>query len=114
MLSGIGPGAHLNDMGLDVMLDRAGIGANLQDHIDYVSSWETRSADPFGDSAGGTWRMVKAIFEHRTRRSGIMTRSEEHTSELQSLMRISYAVFCLKKKKKKQHRVTQNTEQQKH
>src|SRR3546814_2296165 len=34
-------------------------------------------------------------------------RSEEHTSELQSLMRISYAVFCLKKKKK---RDTQNTE----
>src|SRR3546814_8377670 len=32
------------------------------------------------------------------RRLGI--RSEEHTSELQSLMRISYAVFCLKKKKK--------------
>src|SRR3546814_8127979 len=31
------------------------------------------------------------------------TRSEEHTSELQSLMRISYAVFCLKKKKNKQH-----------
>src|SRR3546814_4365795 len=29
-----------------------------------------------------------------------MGRSEEHTSELQSLMRISYAVFCLKKKKK--------------
>src|SRR3546814_9282520 len=30
---------------------------------------------------------------------GAVTRSEEHTSELQSLMRISYAVFCLKKKK---------------
>src|SRR3546814_4507135 len=30
-----------------------------------------------------------------------VTRSEEHTSELQSLMRISYAVFCLKKKKDK-------------
>src|SRR3546814_7926001 len=30
---------------------------------------------------------------------GRMIRSEEHTSELQSLMRISYAVFCLKKKK---------------
>src|SRR3546814_5710622 len=30
-------------------------------------------------------------------------RSEEHTSELQSLMRISYAVFCLKKKKQKHH-----------
>src|SRR3546814_10228376 len=31
--------------------------------------------------------------------AGFMSRSEEHTSELQSLMRISYAVFCLKKKK---------------
>src|SRR3546814_10016816 len=30
---------------------------------------------------------------------GLESRSEEHTSELQSLMRISYAVFCLKKKK---------------
>src|SRR3546814_8969048 len=42
-------------------------------------------------------------------RSRRLPRSEEHTSELQSLMRISYAVFCLKKKKKKkptkQHRV---------
>src|SRR3546814_2677017 len=37
-----------------------------------------------------------------------VTRSEEHTSELQSLMRISYAVFCLKKKKnKKKHRQLQ-------
>src|SRR3546814_4864477 len=35
-------------------------------------------------------------------RRGFVTRSEEHTSELQSLMRISYAVFCLKKKIKKQ------------
>src|SRR3546814_13794083 len=33
-------------------------------------------------------------------------RSEEHTSELQSLMRISYAVFCLKKKKKKHNNIT--------
>src|SRR3546814_5407004 len=37
-----------------------------------------------------------------------LARSEEHTSELQSLMRISYAVFCLKKKKKK-HDDTTNT-----
>src|SRR3546814_9705251 len=35
-------------------------------------------------------------------------RSEEHTSELQSLMRISYAVFCLKKKKKQNH-ITRHT-----
>src|SRR3546814_4482986 len=42
----------------------------------------------------------------RTRRE----RSEEHTSELQSLMRISYAVFCLKKKKKiKYYKTSHNT-----
>src|SRR3546814_8463269 len=35
-------------------------------------------------------------------------RSEEHTSELQSLMRISYAVFCLKKKNKQNHQLTQD------
>ncbi|MDZ3832170.1 MAG: GMC family oxidoreductase N-terminal domain-containing protein [Sphingopyxis sp.] len=73
MLSGIGPGAHLGAMGIDVMVDRAGVGADLQDHIDYVSSWQTRSTDPFGDSLAGSWRMVKAIFEHRRKRSGIMT-----------------------------------------
>src|SRR3546814_9550772 len=32
---------------------------------------------------------------------GVLIKTEEHTSELQSLMRISYAVFCLKKKNKK-------------
>src|SRR3546814_9922953 len=36
------------------------------------------------------------------------TRSEEHTSELQSLMRISYAVFCLKKKKKTKRNLNTN------
>src|SRR3546814_8658852 len=35
----------------------------------------------------------------------VSVRSEEHTSELQSLMRISYAVFCLKKKKLKHARI---------
>src|SRR3546814_2297967 len=40
------------------------------------------------------------------RRVGAPRRSEEHTSELQSLMRISYAVFCLKKKKTKNNAAT--------
>src|SRR3546814_5807462 len=39
-------------------------------------------------------------------------RSEEHTSELQSLMRISYAVFCLKKKKKNKNSHLRNSDQQ--
>src|SRR3546814_3259424 len=50
-----------------------------------------------GDPArrGRTRALLRAA-----RRTGRAPRSEEHTSELQSLMRISYAVFCLKKKKK--------------
>src|SRR3546814_1268186 len=55
----------------------------------------------------GRMRRVEVPIEDRIlrrhfsdRRGRYRTRSEEHTSELQSLMRISYAVFCLKKKKK--------------
>src|SRR3546814_9286644 len=43
------------------------------------------------------------------RGAGRDLRSEEHTSELQSLMRISYAVFCLKKKKTQKEKNQQNT-----
>src|SRR3546814_6202625 len=49
-------------------------------------------------------------FEHRLGFQQI-TRSEEHTSELQSLMRISYAVFCLKKKKKPRKVIQKHTNQ---
>src|SRR3546814_10179057 len=52
-----------------------------------------------GDAAGSvniTRRVMSALYTWGKRKH----RSEEHTSELQSLMRISYAVFCLKKKKK--------------
>src|SRR3546814_3237108 len=42
----------------------------------------------------------RAAHRCRFRQLQVLRRSEEHTSELQSLMRISYAVFCLKKKKK--------------
>src|SRR3546814_6914638 len=49
-------------------------------------------------------RCFPDLFLRQSQRRAITkrrARSEEHTSELQSLMRISYAVFCLKKKKKK-------------
>src|SRR3546814_3967703 len=56
------------------------------------------NAGGIASSADAAYKTIKPVF--RTQRS------EEHTSELQSLMRISYAVFCLKKKKhtkNKQH-----------
>src|SRR3546814_3008588 len=50
-----------------------------------------------------TGKPTRVRFETK---DGKKVRSEEHTSELQSLMRISYAVFCLKKKKSKQKHQT--------
>src|SRR3546814_6473440 len=46
-------------------------------------------------------RYIHGGFENTDTRFAIYFRSEEHTSELQSLMRHSYALFCLKKKKQK-------------
>src|SRR3546814_4341786 len=47
----------------------------------------------------GSWRETAAVRSpSRNQWRIVQNRSEEHTSELQSLMRISYAVFCLKKK----------------
>src|SRR3546814_2604188 len=53
-----------------------------------IRSTATRTWNPISMR----WRQACSFF--------LSSRSEEHTSELQSLMRISYAVFCLKKKKK--------------
>src|SRR3546814_1848917 len=59
----------------------------------------------YGEAAYRSWLKpltLQGLDESRVRiavPTRFMRRSEEHTSELQSLMRISYAVFCLKKKK---------------
>src|SRR3546814_9756494 len=58
----------------------------------------TRPANPYGTS--------KLMVEWMLRDVARAARSEEHTSELQSLMRISYAVFCLKKKKHQEQTIT--------
>src|SRR3546814_2229059 len=58
------------------------------------------------DHNGNRWLLTSRIFglPDDADQSLLALRSEEHTSELQSLMRISYAVFCLKKKNSKQNR----------
>src|SRR3546814_3376691 len=63
----------------------------------------TRCCVPDGLEAIESRQLLRFLqtFNQRTRQqAAIALRSEEHTSELQSLMRISYAVFCLKKKKR--------------
>src|SRR3546814_14497973 len=56
----------------------------------------------FRSAAQQQHRTPAKALERRPQVDPGLPRSEEHTSELQSLMRISYAVFCLKKKKHKQ------------
>ena len=73
MLSGIGPGEHLREVGIDVVADVPAVGGDLQDHIDYVSSYQTASKDFIGSSLSGTWKMALAILEHRRRKTGVMT-----------------------------------------
>src|SRR3546814_6904199 len=51
------------------------------------------------DSYADAWSIIHRNMERALELTAIVDRSEEHTSELQSLMRISYAVFCLKKQK---------------
>src|SRR3546814_1430825 len=67
---------------------------------DEASSGPARPAKTPCGALGMMWSAKAASGSGSINPSSSMKRSEEHTSELQSLMRISYAVFCLKKKKK--------------
>lgn len=60
MLSGIGPGAHLRDLGIEVVQDLPGVGANLQDHLDYTISHFSPRRDVVGLNPRGLWRLAKA------------------------------------------------------
>src|SRR3546814_7452830 len=67
--------------------------------------WSTRVAGSLGRAEPLDLQLVHRVLVgdrlvDGVEELGVAVRSEEHTSELQSLMRISYAVFCLKKKKK--------------
>src|SRR3546814_1807182 len=106
----IGSNRYIASLG--VLFDRARTGQLLGVRASAVRSppllvlpiiWNGGTARVFEDRT--EWQKAWARF--RTGDSAIdyvrAIRSEEHTSELQSLMRISYAVFCLKKKEKTPH-----------
>src|SRR3546814_3234265 len=72
--------------------------AAIPNGVEVDAPWNTHSSAPLSlRTTFGAWsaHLAGTWFLNM---SGGSTRSEEHTSELQSLMRISYAVFCLKKK----------------
>jgi len=58
MLSGVGPGAHLQDHGVAIVADASDVGGNLQDHLDYTALYKT----PSEESVGLNFGMVKKFF----------------------------------------------------
>src|SRR3546814_8051950 len=89
-----------------VLFSRTSNGFSLgRDLSDRVVERPRRLAEPRRPAV----RHVKAVLDADAKFAGDVdarfVRSEEHTSELQSLMRISYAVFCLKKKNKSQKHI---------
>src|SRR3546814_7093438 len=83
-------------------LFRSHVGCHLLEHLEAVGLLLDDRAQGLGCrgsfAAGGV--LLDAVVD-QDGDALLAGRSEEHTSELQSLMRISYAVFCLKKKKNK-------------
>jgi choline dehydrogenase-like flavoprotein len=73
MASGVGPGEHLQSLGIPVVHNLPGVGENLQDHLDHIINRRARSLDLFGTSLGGAWRALKAVAEWRRARTGMLT-----------------------------------------
>jgi len=73
MLSGIGPGEHLKDHGIGVLVDRAAVGSDLQDHIDYVAGFETTGSVFTGTNLKTIVRTAGALWQWLRTRSGPLT-----------------------------------------
>jgi len=74
MLSGIGPGAHLQQHGIEVLHDLPGVGQHLHDHMDVVQVVNAPQVkDLFGLSLTGAWHALQGVLEWRRQRSGMLT-----------------------------------------
>ncbi|MFZ1909573.1 MAG: GMC family oxidoreductase N-terminal domain-containing protein [Burkholderiales bacterium] len=73
MCSGIGPGAHLRSLGLEVVRDAPGVGENLQDHPDYIINRKVGSSELLGVSLAGGLRLAKEIWRYVRKRRGMLT-----------------------------------------
>lgn len=74
LASGLGPGPHLQELGVTPVMDVPGIGQNLQDHISALLIYRARVPDhTVGISTIGVARILKAMWEWRRHRSGLVT-----------------------------------------
>lgn len=72
-LSGIGPGALLHEMGLPVVLDAPGVGANLQDHLQVRLAYKVAGAKTLNTMAGNLFGKARIAAEYALFRSGPMS-----------------------------------------
>ncbi len=73
MLSGVGPGAQLQDLGIPVLQHLPGVGENLQDHPDFVHGYLSESLDTVGISLKGGLRLAKNIVRYQRERRGMIS-----------------------------------------
>lgn len=71
LLSGIGPADELRAHGIDVAHDLAGVGQNLQDHLDYIVSYHSKRSDVVGLNPAGLARLIKAGLKWRKDGTGL-------------------------------------------
>ena len=71
-LSGVGPGEDLARLGIPVTHDLPGVGANLQDHLDYVLSYHALKPDVAGLNPAGFLRLIRAGLDWRKTGEGLM------------------------------------------
>ena len=72
MLSGIGPGAMLQSMGIQVKSDLPGVGANLQDHLDVTLAYHSLRSDVLGIGPSAAWQLLKGIHQWRKDGTGLV------------------------------------------
>lgn len=72
MLSGIGPQAHLRSHGIEVIADRAEVGANLQEHVDITVHVRNKKTDTIALNPLGLLQLAKATWQYWRHRTGAM------------------------------------------
>jgi choline dehydrogenase-like flavoprotein len=77
MLSGIGPGEHLQSIGIETLRNLPGVGANLQDHVDFIRLFEAPKGvgaeEAFGLGPTGLPALLRAMLEWRRSGTGMLT-----------------------------------------